>query len=197
MPSNLAAGGGRRILLEARADRPKVGCTTDSGTTTGFDRARTVIGVNDRRREDMKWILVASATIGVSAVAALAAYGGTASQSTLKIVATQHDFGQVDTGKRGLTPGDVSFFSEVLHVDGKTVGSDHIVCTFTGTWPTRTDFCRGLFVLPGGSLVAEGAAAHGPFTVAVVGGSGRYAGARGTMRATPTQNGENLVVSLL
>jgi hypothetical protein len=144
----------------------------------------------------MKWTLVTAAAIAVAAVVAFSAHGGTNSK-TMKIVAIQHDFGQVDAGKRGPTRGDSTVFSEELRIGGKAVGADHIACTFMGVWPQETDFCRGLFVLPGGSLIAEGAAAHGPFTVAIVGGSGRYAGARGTMRATPTKAGENLVVTLL
>jgi hypothetical protein len=155
-----------------------------------------VTSVIESKERDMKWTLVTAAAIAVAAVVAFSAHGGTTS-TTLKIVATQHDFGQVDSGKRGLTRGDSSVFSEVLRIDGKIAGSDHIACTFMGMWPKETDFCRGLFVLPGGSLVAEGAAGQGPFTVAIVGGSGRYAGARGTIRAIPSKTGETLLVSLL
>jgi hypothetical protein len=39
--------------------------------------------------------------------------------------------------------------------------------------------------------------ARGPFTVAVTGGTGRYAGARGTVHATPTKAGEILDFALL
>ena len=145
----------------------------------------------------MKWILVTAAAIAAAATAAFAAQGGTTATTTMKIVAIQHDFGQVDTGKRGPSAGDVVVFSEALHMNGKAAGADHITCTLIGMWPKETDFCRGLFVLPGGTLVAEGANAHGPFTVAVTGGTGSYAGARGTMRATPTKSGEILDVTLL
>jgi hypothetical protein len=145
----------------------------------------------------MKWILITAAAIVAAATAAFAAHGGTTSTTSLKLVAIQHDFGQVDSGKPGPTRGDTFIFSEQLREDGQAVGADHIVCTFTGVWPKYTDFCRALFVLPGGTIVAEGASAHGPFTVAVTGGSGRYAGARGTIRATPTKTGEDLAVSLL
>jgi hypothetical protein len=145
----------------------------------------------------MKWMLVTLAASVVAAAVAFAAYGGTSSQQKLRIVATQHDFGQVDMGKRGPTRGDTFLFSERLALGGKAAGVDHVVCTFVGSWPKETDFCRGLFQLPGGSLIAEGASARGPFTVAITGGTGSYAGARGTIHATPTKNGEILDIALV
>lgn len=145
----------------------------------------------------MKWILVTAAMIAAAATAAFAAQGGTAGTTTMRIVATQHDFGQVDTGKRGRSAGDVVVFSESLQINGKAAGADHVTCTLIGMWPKETDFCRGLIVLPGGTLIAEGASASGPFTVALTGGTGRYAGARGSMLATPTKTGEILEVTLL
>jgi hypothetical protein len=135
----------------------------------------------------------------VAAVAVLtlccAAYGAQAATSTnrtMHVVATQHDFHEIGVGKKGPTPGSRFVFSERLAQGGKAIGSDHIVCTFTGAWPAETDFCRALFTLPGGTIVAEGASARGPFTVAITGGTGRYAGARGVVHATPTRKGETL-----
>jgi hypothetical protein len=140
-------------------------------------------------------VAVTLAALVLAAAGALAARGGTATQS-LRIVATQHDFSEIDNGKKGMSAGDVFVFSERLAAGGKNMGSDHIVCTYTGAWPTATDFCRALFKLPGGTLVAEGASARGPFTVAITGGTGSYAGARGTIRATPTKTGEILAIAL-
>jgi hypothetical protein len=133
----------------------------------------------------------------VAGVAAYAAQAGSTAQRTMRIVATQHAFHVVGVGKKGPAPGAVMVFSEKLAQGGKAVGSDHIVCTFTGTWPGETDFCRAVFELRGGSVVAEGVSARGPFTVAVTGGTGRYAGARGTVHATPTKAGEILDFALL
>jgi hypothetical protein len=42
-----------------------------------------------------------------------------------------------------------------------------------GVGPVEADFCQALFTLPGGTIVAEGASARGPFTVAITGGTGR------------------------
>lgn len=138
-------------------------------------------------------LLAAAAT---AATVAVVAQARTAGGHALRVVATQHDFHEVGMGKKGPKPGTVLVFSERLAEAGKAVGADHIVCTFTGTWPSETDFCRGVFQLTGGSIVADGISARGPFTVAVTGGTGRYAGARGTIRATPTKNGEILDFAL-
>jgi hypothetical protein len=135
---------------------------------------------------------VAAAAVLAAGFVAYGAQAGTSAQRTVHVVATQHDFHEVGVGKKGPTPGSLFVFSERLAQSGKAIGSDHIVCTFTGVWPAATDFCRALFALPGGTIVAEGASARGPFTVAITGGTGRYAGARGVVHATPTKNGETL-----
>jgi hypothetical protein len=143
----------------------------------------------------LKATILTAALLAAGAVA-FAAHAGTGAQNALRIVATQHDFHQVGVGKKGPVPGAMFIFSEKLAQGGKSVGSDHIVCTRMGTWPTETDFCRGVFQLRGGSIIAEGVTARGPFTVAVTGGTGRYAGARGVIHATPTKNGEILEFAL-
>jgi hypothetical protein len=135
---------------------------------------------------------VAAAVVLAVGCVAYGAQAATSTQRTIQIAATQHDFHEIGVGKKGPTPGSLFVFSERLAQSGKPIGSDHIVCTFTGTWPVETDFCRALFTLPGGTIVAEGASARGPFTVAITGGTGRYAGARGVVHATPTKNGETL-----
>lgn len=144
----------------------------------------------------MKKALVAAVAAAVAAalaaVAVTAASGGTAARHSLQLVAVQHDFAEVGIGKQGPKAGSLFVFSERLTRGGKAFGSDHVVCTFTGKWPRETDFCRALFVLPDGTIVVEGASARGPFTVAVTGGTGAYAGARGELRSTPTKNGELL-----
>jgi Allene oxide cyclase barrel like domain len=140
-----------------------------------------------------KSLVGAALLLGVALACAVSTtHAAVAAKQTMHITATQHDFHQVGVGKKGPVPGSVFVFSEKLAQNGKAIGSDHIVCTFVGKWPSETDFCRGLFVLPGGSIVAEGSSARGPFTVAITGGTGRYAGARGVVHATPTKSGELL-----
>jgi hypothetical protein len=135
---------------------------------------------------------VAAAVVLAVGCVAYGAQAATSTHRTMRIVATQHDFHEIGVGKKGPVPGSLFVFSERLAQSGKATGSDHIVCTFTGSWPVETDFCRAMFTLPGGTIVAEGASARGPFTVAITGGTGRYAGARGVVHATPTKNGETL-----
>jgi hypothetical protein len=140
----------------------------------------------------MRKVFVVLVAAAVAAVAVAAASGGTEAPQSLRLVAVQHDFAQVGVGKQGPKPGSQFVFSERLLRGGKAVGSDHVVCTFTGKWPHETDFCRAIFQLSDGTIVAEGVSAREPFTVAVTGGTGVYAGARGELRSTPTKNGELL-----
>jgi hypothetical protein len=137
-----------------------------------------------------------TAAVLLAGLAGFSAQASAGTPTSMRLVATQHDFHQMGVGKKGPVPGSTFVFSERLARAGKPVGSDHIVCTFAGSWPSETDFCRGVFQLAGGSLMAEGVSARGPFTVAVVGGTGRYSGARGTIHATPTKHGEILDVAL-
>lgn len=52
----------------------------------------------------------------------------------------------------------------------------------------HVDQVRGTFVLRNGHIVVEGVSAGGRTdNVAVIGGTGRYAGARGTLRVTSTR----------
>ncbi len=139
--------------------------------------------------------VAAAAVLAVGCVS-YGAQAATSTNRTMHVVATQHDFHEIGMGKKGPVPGSVFVFSERLAQGDRAIGSDHIVCTFTGPWPAETDFCRALFTLPGGMIVAEGASARGPFTVAITGGTGRYAGARGVVHATPTKKGETLAFVL-
>jgi hypothetical protein len=141
-------------------------------------------------------VLAGAALAAAAACGVTTTHAAVAAKQTLHIVATQHDFHEIGVGKQGPKPGSVFVFSEKLVQNGKAVGSDHIVCTFVGAWPSETDFCRALFVLRGGTIVAEGSSARGPFTVAITGGTGRYASARGVVHATPTKTGELLDIAL-
>jgi allene oxide cyclase-like protein len=137
-----------------------------------------------------------TAALLVAGLAAFSAPASAGAQTSVRLVATQHDFHQIGMGKKGPAPGSMFVFSEKLARAGRTVGADHVVCTFTGSWPSGTDFCRAVFQLNDGAIVAEGVSAQGPFTVAVIGGTGRYRGARGTVHSTPTKTGEILAFTL-
>jgi hypothetical protein len=140
-------------------------------------------------------ILIASLVLVAAAAIAVAAQGR--STSTLVYTTKQHAFAQVDAGKKGFSIGDAFIFSEQLLQNGKQVGYDHVVCTHAADWPSSAESCTGTAVLANGTLELGGLSRRGPFTIAVLGGTGSYAGARGTAKITSQGEKGTLTISLL
>jgi hypothetical protein len=130
----------------------------------------------------MKRIVTLGVICGVAAaLAAALAFTSTGRASgTTSYVTKQRAFAQVDVGKKGFSIGDSFIFSEQLLQGGKAVGYDHVVCTHAADWPRSAEHCSGTVTLGASQLILAGDARRGPFTVAIVGGTGRYTGARGT-----------------
>ena len=127
----------------------------------------------------MKRFLIVSVPLAlIAAVAALSASGK--ATSDMSFVTHQREFAQIDVGKKGFSVGDSFIFSEQISQGGKPVGFDHVICTHAADWPRSAEHCSGTITLGAEQLALEGDARRGPFTIAVVGGTGRYAGARGT-----------------
>ena len=144
----------------------------------------------------MKLALVISiALVSIASIGALSARG--TSRQTLTFVTHQHTFAQIDVGKHGFSLGDQFIFSEQLMQNGKQVGHDHIICSHVANWPSSAEGCTGTATIGPNTLVLLGDASRGPFTIAVVGGTGAYAGARGTARVNSHGNSGTLTVSLL
>jgi hypothetical protein len=104
---------------------------------------------------------------------------------------------RVDVGRRGTSPGD----TEVVRVrllergTGAAIGHSELVCTFVDG--RRARVCRGTYVLPKGTLVVGGSLLYRQFyELAVVGGTGLYDNARGSLTVTRTARRpvRNLVV---
>jgi hypothetical protein len=107
--------------------------------------------------------------------------------ATIRINERQLAVTRVDTGVRGTSPGDV----EVVRLrllergTGKTLGRAELVCTFADG--IRSRVCHGTYVLPRGKLVVSGSLLYRRFyELAVVGGTGLYDNARGTVTVTRT-----------
>ena len=65
------------------------------------------------------------------------------------------------------------------------IGRGELVCTFVDT--VRSRVCRGTYVLPKGKLVVGGSILYRQFyDLAVLGGTGLYDNARGTLTVTRT-----------
>jgi hypothetical protein len=116
-------------------------------------------------------------------IAAVAAGSGLAGAQTaprtLKLQAVEQGCAGVDVGKRGDSLGDQTFCRATLRGDAS--GRAHWDCTYLGTEPRGED-CTAHAELPGGTLQMAGRLSHtsAASTWAVVGGTGSYAGARGS-----------------
>jgi hypothetical protein len=94
---------------------------------------------------------------------------------------------RVDIGARGISPGDVEVVRSRLFQrgTGAVIGHGEIVCTFVDS--VRSRVCRGTYVLPKGKLVVGGSISYRSFyELAVLGGTGLFDNARGTLTVTRT-----------
>ncbi len=142
-----------------------------------------------------------------AALAALGAYGTLKSSAgagtgpaTIKITDRQFSYTRVDVGAHGLSPGDQEIIFDRLfnrRITTKSIGTARFICTFT-TGITR--MCIATVNLPKGELVATGTVRFRQFyDLAVVGGTGLYDNARGTLtviRTTPNPTRELLYFRL-
>jgi allene oxide cyclase len=113
-------------------------------------------------------VLVSLASLVVAGVAA-------ASVTTLHLTEKQTFQRYVDKGTKGESPGDIRTFGGTVFRKGTKVGHDRIQCVVADT-------CTAQVWIGGGSLISKGFVAKGPsFTAKITGGTGEYAGARGTV----------------
>lgn len=114
--------------------------------------------------------------LAVVALALAFAANAAAAPSILRLTETQSFQRYVDHGAKGESPGDIRVFGgpvfDAAHV---RVGHDRIRCVVGST-------CDVTVWLTHGTLVAKHVAVRPPrFTAAITGGTGAYAGARGTV----------------
>ena len=108
--------------------------------------------------------------------------------ATIRITDRQLATSLVDVGARGTSPGDTEVVRARLFQrgTGTTIGRSELVCTFVDT--VRSRVCRGTYILPKGKIVVGGSILYRQFyDLAVVGGTGLYDNARGTLTVTRTQ----------
>jgi len=142
-----------------------------------------------------KAALIGLVAVLAAAVVAVAAQGR--STSTMTFITKQQSFAQIDVGKKGFSIGDSFVFAEQLVANGKTAGHDRIVCTHVANTRKDAESCIGTVVLAGGTIQLAGLASEGPFTVAVLGGTGKYAGASGSARIASQGSKGSLAITLL
>jgi len=129
------------------------------------------------------------AVLGLVCLVALVPAAGL-SQSTqqttglVRIFSFTQGVASTDIGIEGRSAGD-RFFQGLLLSDrrGNVIGHGAVICTFLGkTLPSPVSQCLGNYILPLGKLVASGTRQRRDYyLLAVVGGTGVYSQARGTL----------------
>ena len=145
--------------------------------------------------------------IGLAATGALAAglaggglAGAQEGTETLRLTAVEQHCATADNGKRGESLGDLLACRGALrNAGGKPAGRTHWTCVFLGAERLGED-CSAVVNLRGGTLQAAGLLSNtNPRSEwAVTGGTGGYAGARGTValrQVSPTRTAA--VITLL
>jgi hypothetical protein len=135
-------------------------------------------------------------TIALAAVVALALSAGPAeakNHGRTIIIKARSQLDQVqlvDNAPTGGSPGDVLVFTEQLFDSrGKRIGSDAATCTRLFD---ATSLCTGTYKLPGGRLMVQllQPGPTGTYDQAITGGTGRFAGARGTVTVAQKPTGD-------
>ena len=108
--------------------------------------------------------------------------------ATIRITDSQVKVTRVDVGVRGTSPGDTEVIRQRLfnrRLTTRSIGRAELVCTFVDS--RRARVCRGTYFLPRGKLVVGGSLQFRQFyDLAIVGGTGLYDNARGTLTVTRT-----------
>jgi len=144
--------------------------------------------------------LVAAIAVAVSLVTSAGAAPATAASAkrgeTLHLVAKDGKVTSIDLGAKGFGPGDEYVLSDVLYRDGRRAGRDAATCTVVTA--EGDSICDLVLVLPEGHLLVHGLLPGSPGTIrlAVIGGTGRYATARGDAVLTQKESSSELTVRL-
>jgi hypothetical protein len=145
---------------------------------------------------------IGAALMTVAVAAPAAACGGSddsasaaGSTSPMRLQAHRTEFQPIYQSKRGSRPGDA--FVASSEVAGG--GHKEAYCVFSPR--RRTTWCAVTVVVPRGQITAEGVFTNAPRsagTIAVLSGSGAFAGARGTLSTTGVAAAdESITVRLL
>lgn len=131
-------------------------------------------------------MLVAVAGAGVAALASVRTPAATG-PALIRITNTEVRSANVDVGRRGASVGDMQIYTGRLfnrRITGRAIGRSELVCTTTFSGMRS---CRGTYSLPRGKLVVGGELRFREiYQLAVLGGTGLYDNARGTLTVTRT-----------
>jgi Dirigent-like protein len=104
-----------------------------------------------------------------------------------------------------ISPGDQLVLTNPLTEGSKTIGKLRAKCTATSAAKTTSNtaflqahfICEGVFTLPGGTLYANASIVKGGTEGAITGGTGKYAGASGTILSKEVKGGSTTTITLL
>jgi hypothetical protein len=142
---------------------------------------------------------LAAATVATGAVA-MTANGDSAGGGTIDLTAKPNGGAPVNVGPKGISPGDEFLEYGVLaDASGQPAGRFQMITQFVnGTARHGNEQSWFTLYLKGGQLtVTGGHATTSRFALPIVGGTGTYAGAAGTLAVTPGKGEtENLRIVL-
>lgn len=136
-------------------------------------------------------------------LAGLAVYGSLKSSAAtgpefIRITDRQFGYTRVNVGSPAHGPGDQEIILDKLfnrRITRKPIGTARFICTFTAR---RMRICTATFNLPKGELVATGTVRFRQFyDLAIVGGTGLYDDARGTLTIIRTTKPPRAIRELL
>lgn len=104
-----------------------------------------------------------------------------------------------------ISPGDQIVITNPLAEGAKTIGKLRARCTATANANMANQdafiqahfICEGVFTLPGGTLYANASIVKGGTEGVVTGGTGKFAGARGTIDSKEVKGGSTTTITLL
>jgi hypothetical protein len=125
---------------------------------------------------------IALAAAAAAALAGAGAAGAQDAPQTLELVSVEQRCATADNGRRGDSLGDLlACRGRLRDAAGREAGRTHWTCTYLGSERAGED-CMATVNLAGGTLQLAGVLSHTSprSTWAIAGGTGGYAGARGT-----------------
>ncbi len=138
-------------------------------------------------------VKLGSLLVGIAAGALVTIPSGGVSNAatgpaTIRITNQEVRVVRVDIGTRGTSPGDMEVLRQSLfnrRVTSRSIGHVELICTFMDSGRSRV--CRGTYFLPRGRIMVGGSLRFRQFyELAVLGGTGLYDNARGTLTVTRT-----------
>lgn len=147
----------------------------------------------------MTRITIALVAAGALALAASpAAATGHHGKLTIKATSKLDQVRVIDNSPVGDSPGDLLVFTEKLYnARGRQIGSDSATCVRLFD---PSSLCTGVYRLAGGRLMVQleqpSLSGTVAYDQAITGGTGRYDGARGTVRVAQSASGDRFTFKI-